>query len=324
MKRTMQILIAAVMLLSLFSCHRRPLTTADYTVRLDINIDRDIVNYEMPRDPEIMRVAFYDHNTGQLFTQAFLPPTGGEVNIVPERTYDILVYNFDTEVTLIKDENDWTKILATTNTISDAFKSKLKSRGTKSPMTDADADKDEEIVYDPDHLFVGRLNEVNIPARSVDSPEITLRVDCKSVVQTWLLEVNNIKGAQYVASISAVITGLSQHHKISRDLRSKEFASVFFDIQRLDRGGILMTKFNTFGMNPEAGEKQILSLVITDTGGKSHIFNVDVSDQFPGNDRQYILVNTDEIDIPEPEKKEGGGLAPSVDEWKDIVSNITI
>ena len=106
------------------------------------------------------------------------------MNIVPERTYDILVYNFDTEVTLIKDENDWTKILATTNTISDAFKSKLKSRGTKSPMTDADADKDEEIVYDPDHLFVGRLNEVNIPARSVDSPEITLRVDCKSVVQT--------------------------------------------------------------------------------------------------------------------------------------------
>ena len=78
MKRTMQILIAAVMLLSLFSCHRRPLTTADYTVRLDINIDRDIVNYEMPRDPEIMRVAFYDHNTGQLFTEAFLPPTGGE------------------------------------------------------------------------------------------------------------------------------------------------------------------------------------------------------------------------------------------------------
>ena len=246
------------------------------------------------------------------------------MNIVPERTYDILVYNFDTEVTLIKDENDWTKILATTNTISDAFKSKLKSRGTKSPMTDADADKDEEIVYDPDHLFVGRLNEVNIPARSVDSPEITLRVDCKSVVQTWLLEVNNIKGAQYVASISAVITGLSQHYKISKDLRSKEFASVFFDVQRLDRGGILMTKFNTFGMNPEAGEKQILSLVITDTGGKSHIFNVDVSDQFPGNDRQYIQVNTDEIDIPEPEKKEGGGLAPSVDEWKDIVSNITI
>lgn len=324
MKRIMQILIAAAMLLPLGSCHRRPLTTADYTVRLDINIDRDIVNYEMTRDPEIMRVAFYDHNTGQLFTQAFLPPAGGEVNVVPERTYDILVYNFDTEVTLIKDENDWTKILATTNTISDAFKSKLKSRGTKSPMTDADADKDEEIVYDPDHLFVGRLNAVNIPARSVDSPEITLRVDCKSVVQTWLLEVNKIKGAQYVASISAVITGLSQHHKISMDRRSNEFASVFFDIQRLNEGGILMTKFNTFGMNPLKREKQILSLVITDTGGKSHIFNVDVSDQFPGNDRQYIQVNTDEIDIPEPEKKDGGGLAPSVDEWKDIVSNITI
>ena len=106
MNKDNAILIAAIMLLPLFSCHRRPLTTADYTVRLVSIIDHDIVNYEMPRDPEIMRVAFYDHNTGQLFTQAFLPPTGGEVNLVPERTYDMLVYNFDTEVTLIKDEND--------------------------------------------------------------------------------------------------------------------------------------------------------------------------------------------------------------------------
>lgn len=320
MKRIVILIVAALVLLSLDSCKRRPLTTADYSVKVDIDIDRDIVNYQMPHDPQLMRVAFFDHETGRLVTQAFLPPAGGEVNVLPERTYDILVYNFDTEVTLIKDEDDWRKILATTNTISDAFKSKLKSRGTKS-TTD---EKEEEIVYDPDHLYVGRLNSVELPSRSVDSPEITLKVDCETVVQTWILEVDKIKGAQYIGSISAVITGLSEYNRIPTGQRSKEYASVFFDIQSIGQDGILRTKFNTFGENPEAGERQILSLVITDTSGKGYIFNVDVTDQFPGNKDQIIRVKTDEIDIPEPEKKGGGGLAPSVDEWKDIVSNITI
>ena len=320
MRKILMMLAAASMMLALDSCKRRPLTTADYAVKVEISIDDNIVNYQMPHDPELMRVAFYDHETGRLFTQAFLPPQGGEVNVLPERTYDILVYNFDTEVTLIKDENDWTKILATTNRISDAFKSKLKSRGTKSTTDEAD----EQIVYDPDHLYVGRLNSVELPARSVDSPEITLKVDCETVVQTWILEVDKIKGSQYIGSISAVITGLSEYNRIPTAQRSKEYASVFFDIQSIGQDGILKTKFNTFGENPESGERQILSLVITDTAGKGYIFNADVTDQFPGNSEQIIRVKTDEIVIPEPEHKGGGGLSPEVDEWKDIVATIPI
>lgn len=322
MRRFGSMLIAAMLLLlGLGSCKRRPLSVADYSVNVVINIDDDIVNYRMPSEPELMRVAFFDHEDGQLMTQAFLPPRGGKVNVIPGRTYDVLVYNFDTQVTYIKDENSFPKILATTNQISDAFKSKLKSRGTKSPTKD---DLDETIVYDPDHLYVGRLNTVEMPARSVDSPEITLTVDCETVVQTWILEVDKIKGAQYIGSISAVITGLSEYNKISTGLRSKDYATVFFDIQSIGQDGVVKTKFNTFGENPESGERQILSLVITDTGGKGYIFNVDVTDQFPGNKEQIIRVKTGDIDIPEPEHQGGGGLSPSVDEWKDIVSQIEI
>lgn len=321
MKKAISLIIAAAVLLTLGACKRRPLSVADYSVNVVINIDKDIVNYRVPGDPELMRVAFFDHEDGHLMTQAFLPAQGGKVNVIPGRTYDVLVYNFDTEVTYIRDENSFLKILATTNTISDAFKSKLKSRGTKSPTKD---DEDETIVYDPDHLFVGRLNTVDMPARSVDSPEITLTVDCETVVQSWILEVDKIKGAEYIGSISAVITGLSEYNRISTGLKSRDFASVFFDIQSIGKDGILTTKFNTFGENPDVSEPQILSLVITDTAGKGYIFNVDVSSQFPDNKEQIIRVKTDEIIIPEPEKQGGGGLAPSVDEWKDIVSEIII
>lgn len=320
MRKIMAIMLVLAAAFAAPSCKRRPLNKADYNVNVVINIDKDIVNYTYPGDPEAMRVAFFNHKTGRLAAHAFLPASGGKVSVLPGETYDVIAYNFDTQVTLIKDENDFNKILATTNKISDSFKSKLKSRGTKSVTKE----EDEVIVYDPDHLYVGRLNNVNLPARTVDSPEVTLTIDCKTVVQSWILEVDKIQGAEYVGSISAVITGLAEHNKISTGEKSKDFATVFFEVASLESDGKLRTKFNTFGQNPESPEKQILSLVITDTGGKTWIFNVDVSSQFPDNAEQIIRVKTDEIVIPEPEKKGGGGIAPDVDEWKDIVSRIDI
>lgn len=320
MKRT-GILILMMLATFAVSCRRRPLLEADYTVNVVMNLDRDIVNYTVSKDPSVMRVAFFDHSDGHLVTQAYLPLSGGQVNVLPGRIYDVLAYNFDTQVTLVKEADNFNRIFAATNSISEDFKSKLKSRGTKS----AKGDEDEHIVYDPDHLFVGRLNKVDLPARSVDSPEVTLTIDCETVVQSWILEVDKVNGIENVASISAVITGLSEFNRISTGERSDDVATVYFDVKGINADGTLKTGFNTFGQNPNPAERQILSLVITDTAGKGYIFNVDVSAQFPGNKEQIIRVKTCDIVIPKPDKPgSGGGLAPDVDEWKDIVSEIII
>ena len=37
------------------ACQRRPLTTADYAVIINLEIDKDIVNYEYEKDPSLMR-----------------------------------------------------------------------------------------------------------------------------------------------------------------------------------------------------------------------------------------------------------------------------
>lgn len=158
------------------SCKRRPLTTADYTVIVNIKIDKEIVNYEVTKDPTMMRCVFYDSHTGAFITQAFLPPTGGQVSLIPAREYDVLVYNFDTESTWLEDENWFHKIYASTSVIPESFKTKLKNRSTNI--------EDEEIVYDPDHLFVGRLHDVFIPARSVDAPPVVLDITCQTVVES--------------------------------------------------------------------------------------------------------------------------------------------
>lgn len=313
----MKRVLYALMLLCIITtgCKRRPLTTADYTVIVNIEIERDIVNYEMPHDPSLMRCVFYDSESGAFVTQAFLPPTGGQVSLIPARTYDVLVYNFDTETTWLEDENWWHKIYASTSLIPDSFKTKLRSRTSKAD--------EENIVYDPDHLFVGRAEDVFIPSRSVEAPTVYIDLYCETVVETWLLEVRTVTGVENIGSIAAVVTGLAGSNKIAFDERSQEYVSVYFDNQVIDENGVLTARFNTFGHNPDIAVPQVLSLVFTDIAGKGRTFDFDVSGQFPDNKEQIIRIVT-EIDIPKPITSGDGGFVPKVDEWDDINTDIII
>ena len=192
------------------ACQRRPLTTADYTVLVNLEIEKNIVNYEVEKDPSLMRCIFYDSKTGAFVTQAFLPPTGGQVSLIPAREYDVLVYNFDTESTWLEDENWFHTIYASTSLIPDSFKTKLRSRASK---TD-----EEQIVYDPDHLYVGRLDDVFIPSRSVDAPAVVLDIKCETIVESWIIEVRTITGVKNIGSMAGVVTSLAG----SRPLFKKE------------------------------------------------------------------------------------------------------
>ena len=309
------ILLALLCILSASSCKRRPLTTADYMVIVNLEIDKDIVNHTVEKDPSLMRCIFYDSKSGAFVTQAFLPPTGGQVSLIPAREYDILVYNFDTESTWLEEENWYHKIYASTSLIPDSFRTKLRSRATKG---------DEElIVYDPDHLFVGRLNDVFIPARSVDAPPTILNIECETVVESWLLEVKTVTGKENIGSIAGVITALSGSNRIGPNERSTEFVSVYFDNQVIDENGVLTAKFNTFGWTSSIKEPQVLSLVFTDVAGHGHVYNFDVSEQFPDNKEQIIRIVT-EIDIPEPITSGDGGFVPKVDDWDEINTDIII
>ena len=297
------------------ACQRRPLTTADYTVIVNLDIEKDIVNYQYEKDPSLMRCIFYDSNTGAFVTQAFLPPTGGQVSLIPAREYDVLVYNFDTESTWLENENWWNKIYASTSLIPDSFRTKLRSRASK---TD-----DEQIVYDPDHLYVGRLNDVFIPSRSVDAPAVVLDITCRTVVESWIIEVKTITGKKNIGSMAGVVTSLAGSNKIAFDERSAEYVSVYFDNQVIDENGVLTARFNTFGWTEKIGEAQVLSLVFTDVAGKGHVFNIDVSNQFIDNKEQIIRINT-EIDIPEPMTTGDGGFVPKVEEWGEVNTDIII
>ena len=315
MKRISTYILVMLLCVLSSSCKRRPLTTADYTVIVNIEIEKEIVNYEVEKDPSLMRCIFYDSNSGAFVTQAFLPPTGGQVSLIPAREYDVLVYNFDTESTWLEDENWYHKIYASTSLIPDSFRTKLRSRATKAD--------EEQIVYDPDHLFVGRLNDVFIPSRSVDAPPVILDILCETVVESWILEAKTIKGVENIGSIAAVITSLSGSNRIGPNERSTDFVSVYFDNQVIDENGLLTAKFNTFGWHKDIAQPQVLSLVFTDIAGHGHVYNFVVSNQVPDIKEQIIRIET-EIDIPEPMTSGDGGFVPKVEEWDEINTDIII
>ena len=311
---TVAALLSAVFLSG--ACKRRPLTVGDNNVQVNISIDYDIVNWPDPEEPGMMRVMFFDAGDGDFASHAFLPASGGRVNVLPGRTYHVLAYNFDTESTIVGNEYLWYGIHATTNEVPESYKSRLKSRATKF--------EDELIVYEPDHIFVGIVPDVYVPARSVDAPPVVIDIQARSIVETWLVYINRIQGMEYVASVAGVISGMSLSNTISYDKQSEAQASVFFESMHYEAGGEVDIRFNTFGDNPAF--RQTLSLVVTDIGGTAHIFNFDVSDQFVDNPEQIIYINTDKIIIEEPESVDdsGGGLAPDVDEWQDVEIDIEI
>lgn len=316
MKRWYLILLFMAMTLVAGSCRRRPLVEVDNNVLLNITIGTDIVNYEVQTPPEMMRAIFFDSKTGNFVSHSFLPHHGGYVHLMPGREYDILVYNFDTEATIIDGDYNLNYILAYTNLVPENIKSRLKGRAGKGD--------DEMIVYEPDHLFVGKLEDVYIPMRGYGMPAFEIDIHAETIVQTWIVEIDKVRGAEYVGAVSSVISGLADHNLIGRGEQSYDEATVFFEAASLTKDGHFYAKFNTFGRNALAGRKQVLSLVLTDTGGKSFSFNMDISEKFNDNPLQYILIKTDDIVIEKPEQTGGGGLAPSVDEWGEINTEIVI
>ena len=316
MRRLYLILALVLITLTAGSCRRRPLVEIDNNVLLNITIGTDIVNYEVRTPPEMMRAIFFDSKTGDFVSHSFLPHHGGYVHLMPGREYDILVYNFDTEATIIDGDYNLNYILAYTNLVPENIKSRLKGRAGKG--------EDEMIVYEPDHLFVGKLEDVYIPMRGYGMPAFEIDIHAETIVQTWIVEIDKVRGAEYVGAVSSVISGLADHNLIGRGVQSYDEATVFFEAASLTKDGHFYAKFNTFGRNALAGRKQVLSLVLTDTGGKSFCFNMDISEKFNDNPLQYILIKTDDIVIEKPEQTGGGGLAPSVDEWGEINTEIVI
>lgn len=324
--RTVIVMLAAVVM-SALSCQRRDFAEKVTEVNLSLNVKTHVANAGEVPAPETMRVDLYDVKTGKLKYTDYIEAEGGYIHPAPG-TYDMVVYNIGTEAVQIRNESDINEIEAYTSEVSAYLKGQLAQffadiAKIKESQERSKSPADEKVIYEPDHIFVGRADDVEIPViYEGEEREVVIEVDAHPEVETWKVTVANVKGLEYVQNVVAVISGQAESHFIGRGEDSGESVSIYFEKRKDMENKVLTGTFNTFGKHPT--EKGILSLDInvTDTGGSDHHFHFDVDSQFQDNPDSHIVID-DPIEIEEP-KVAGGGFAPSVDDWEDINTDIDL
>ena len=342
MKAVKSIRLAALLLVCTLlagACQRRPFSSRNTGVNLVLKINTRIVNQVDVALPANMRVGMYNPDNHSLSYADFVGPEGGYISPEPG-TYDILVYNFETESTILRGEDDFLKAEAYTNEISPYLKGQIRplleqrrklrqERLAASSVSETAATDDEErVVYEPDHLFVGRVKGQDIPRLLLEEGdrEIVIEVEATSIVETWKIEIRGVQGAEYISSISAIISGQAASTYLYSGEDSDESVSVYFTMQtnraRTSDEGMIMGSFNTFGKKPGVESELSLDVSITDSGGNTYDLHYDITSDFLDNPERVIVIE-DDISI-DPPSSGGGGFDPSVEDWDDVTSDIEL
>lgn len=226
MNKLRNILFIAVMVLTTSACQLRPLNDYNSSLILKLKLKLHIENYGEAIEPEVMRVQFYNLD-GTRVTEDYTSAQGGQISVSPG-TYDMVVYNFDTESTLIRGDGTRNQMEAYTNEVPAAVKNAAFTTISKSMQkakadtksldgtTNSGSGKDEledfedafnrmqnsKLIYEPDHLIVAR-ERVTIYNTS---GEQTLYSQAESVVETYVIGIR-IKNKKNMASATCLLTG---------------------------------------------------------------------------------------------------------------------
>lgn len=344
MRRLIYIIPMLMMLLCMVSCERRPFAAYSSKVILDLKIDTDILHHDVSELPSDMVVQLYNPETGKLVYTDYVGPEGGIIHPLPG-VYDMIVYNFGTESTILQNESHYEQIEAYTNEVSSFLRSQLQqflAKRAKAAQERAEKKlaetggvvtkdpvkaEDEIVVNQPDHLFVGWYHNLNVPSVLEDEEiqEITIEVQAASVVETWLVEIKNVVDAHLITETSALMSGQKGSVHIGPNKASDKLVNIYFDFNVEDNGNggkCLKGKLNTFGMHIDKADAIYLDLSVGNKGGGAQYFNFDVTDKCRNNAQRHIIIE-EPITIVESEGG-GGGFKPEVDDWEDINTDINL
>ena len=311
-----QIVLLLAFLLSV-SCHRRPLedpannTTLCVAVNIKaiMNITCDIYNEKIPVptiEPEMMRVLFYDPTSKKIASETYISDITyddegtrclqGDISVRPG-TYQMLIYNFDTESTLVRDDQTFETIEAYTDKVTSSIRQSFLGR----------AGEENAIVYEPDHLVVASNEREVIPFHEGVH---VVKTDATSIVETYYLQIK-VDGLQYVSSARAVLTGMVGSNRFGRNERvTSTPVSLYFSLQKSDDKGVdvLATVFNTFGRIEDITNCLSVTFDIRTTDGRTVKRDFDITSLFSSEaclkHHWLLLEETVKID-------------PSVDDWED-------
>ena len=219
----------------------------------------------------------------------------------------MLIYNFDTESTLVRDDLTFETIEAYTDKVTSSIRQSFLGR----------AGEENAIVYEPDHLVVASNEREVIPFHEGVH---VVKTDATSIVETYYLQIK-VDGLQYVSSARAVLTGMVGSNRFGRNERvTSTPVSLYFSLQKSDDKGVdvLATVCNTFVRIEDITNCLSVTFDIRTTDGRTVKRDFDITSLFSSEaclkHHWLLLEETVKIDPP---ACSGGGFDPSVDDWED-------
>ncbi|MBO5921839.1 MAG: DUF5119 domain-containing protein [Bacteroidaceae bacterium] len=289
--------------------------------------------------PKMMRVMFFDNVSDKLVSERYLYDCGrdergyyiqGKMN-VPNGKYNMLAYNFDTNEIETRNNYSYRTISAYTNALSESEANRFfSSRG----------DDATNICRQPDHLFVAKVEEINIDKPIYYEAPDTIKNNtgtypvAETIVKTYYLQFN-IKGVEHVRSAVALISGMAGSKNMhSNEMIEDDVASIYFNLNNgkdkartSDDIAVAYASFNTFGKLPHTEGyldvtfefKTIYNTVQTETFRITDIFETEMA-----KENQWIIIDKVIEIIPPEDADTSGGMAPGVTDWEQIEGSITI
>lgn len=339
-----------VCLMLLFTaCEHRELSDPNTGHYLRIYLDENIKNvtcgfydeslkHPEYKRPHVMRVVLADPASGRVVSERFFQSQGEDErgyyidgHIGAEAgTYNLLVYNFGSAVTHIRNEQSYFDMQAYTNPVSEHYLQYL-------PASRQEV-KDEEIVYEPEHLFHAVGEPIVIPeTHGIDTLKTASGewFTAHSVVKSYYLQVR-IKGVEWVTSAASMLSGMAGstwlhgHEKMVETDPVNLFFTLDYTGKQAARDGtgstaVLYATFSTFGKLPDLPSTLTLNFEFRKKDGNSQVEKIDLTPEFGkplALNEQWILLDHEIVITPPEGAESGGGMTPGVEEWENVEAEI--
>ena len=320
------LLVLSVLLLALSAgCRRIQLYEPEAGVYLRVTIDSSLdpamealldfdarpalLDKVAGKTPELVRACFYDAVSHELVKEDFLPAQGGFVD-VPAGAYDVIVYSLGTEATQVSG----TETRAGGYAFTSPTGSRVKMQGV-SGKADEDEEDEQSVVFEPDHLFVGRIAGALVPVHPTDAETLVLSAELSRLSESWILEVAEVAGAERILKAEVYLTGQAADRFLWDGRTSSHACALGFETEVDMTAGRLFAVFNTFGKCSQTEADVIVNVLVTTENGSRIRYVFDVTDQWLNPDNSaHRLVIEETLEIP-GDDYQGGGFDPIVNDW---------
>lgn len=298
------VVVPFVWLMMLAGCSRREIWDDYPAVAVHVELDWSKADVAGSL-PEGVRAIFYPHDPGGRKVDVFLPVEGGDVNLSPG-SYSVVVYNYDTETVLVREEESYETIEAYTNLC------RLGVEGT------------EKMVWGPDMLYTARTDDFQVR----DDISCLLQLQPRAVVRTYPFSLKTI-GLKNVSSAIGSVEGAMENYLLGKGCGWSHGSPIYFEVTK--GAGVIKGSFSTFGITQPVlstdGERVVMKLMLTKVDRSVQEVEIDITQAVAtpeGGDAEgnapvpeITLPEGSEIKVDDVEPVPGGGIGGDVGEWGD-------